>query len=289
MNFFAIVTVFLAFATVLSKPVFLPGSFNATNGRVIAEVQSSPLAHSFGSKEEMLRLPFWKNIVKQRNPAVAKSTVIYIRDTNTTLFFQDSELEASAQSFPFFGKKSRDVEMTEVAWGLSEEKVVEGVPISRCVSSKFSSGGGSYSHSYTWKRLLSVTVSPKVSLSLVALGATLSGSLGSLGLSFSSTGSISCSAPAGGKVQVFTTIRYRTFPFAKKRRVTYSGHDVETGEWVSFEDGDEEYRRFGPVFFDLSSVPNHHCVSKPEYLRCDELNRILDLDGDSDPRAGLLM
>lgn len=310
----------VGFTLVTPQPIvsLIPKSHVNKTLTATADSELVPVKQEFNSQEELVGSPFWKNLQKRKIPSIARSTAIYIKDTQSTYYFKSSEWEnVNSQSVdeeevddedvndddvelaklpkfrkPGKGSNKRDIDLVEVQYGKSEEKSILDVPISHCVSSVFSSGGGSYSQSYTWKQGLSLSITPKLSALVAAVGVTVSGSFDSLSLGFSSTGSISCNAPPGGKVQVFSSIKYLFFPLARKRDVVFrSGdHDFDTGRWskVTGGKGNSEYNKFGAVFFDLSVIPHHQCVTKPEYLSCSDYSNVLDMNNkNGDPRKGL--
>lgn len=279
------------------------------NGIKQAKVDLAPVLKEFETMESLTNSPFWKNLQKQKDPIVAKSTAIKIKESDSIFYFKSSEWvdtnqveELEVQGLikrPKLGRPSskdkyREIAMVEVQYGDSETKEVLDIPVSHCVSSVFSSGGATYSQSYTWKQKLSISITPQLSMMVAAIGASFSGSMDAVALSYSSTGGISCKAKPGGKVQVFSSIKYRFFPLARKRDVVIGGGstDLERSEWSRIKSetgsGKGTFDMFGPIFFDLTTIPHHQCVTKAEYLDCDNPQNVLDMDDRTvDPRKGL--
>lgn len=265
----------------------------------------------FANIAELFESPFWKNILMKRSPLVAKSTVVMVGDTQSSYYFKASEFEdigkrdekeedfsedsedlseVSAALIRDNLKKlrpSRNVELVEVQYGDPRDALLPNVPVSYCVSAVLSSGGASYSQSYTWKLSLGISITPKLSVGIQPLGATFVVKPDALSLSFSTTGSINCNAPPGGKVQVFTSVAYKFFPAARKREVVYRNGKFDTGEWTPVRSENPAYLRFGAVFFDVSAIPPHQCVTKSEYLHCGSLANVLDMN-KVNPLEGLL-
>lgn len=272
------------------------------------------IRRQFANPAELFESVFWKNVLRKKDAMVAKSTVVMLEDTQSSFYFKSSEFEdigkrqddeefeeveenPSESSFNVSAsairekikklRPTREVDLVEVQYGDPHDAYLPNIPVSYCVSSALSSGGASYSQSYTWKHGLDISITPKLSVGIQPLGATFVVKPDALSLSFSTSGSVNCNAPPGGKVQVFTSVAYKFFPAARKRDVVYRDGKFDTGDWAPVRSENPAYLRFGAVFFDVSSIPPHQCVTKPEFLQCGNLAKVLDLNR-VDPMEGLL-
>lgn len=240
---------------------------------------------SFKTEKELIESTFWKELVKKKDPSVAESTVIYLVDSNTVYHFAASETDPNGvYGLPGWMSSKRNIELLQVEYGKGFRASVEDIPVSPCMSSVISSGGGSFSQSYTWGQTLSLKLSPSISLNSALLGLTLNTQMDTLDVSYSSTGGILCNAPPGGKVQVFSTVSYMYFPEARKRDVLFRGKLDKfepSSNWTRIANEESKYSKFGAVFFDMSYIPQHECVTKSQFLLCGENERTLDMNNRS--------
>lgn len=242
----------------------------------------------FASENDLFKSEFWKKLQKGKDPATAMTTAIYIEDTGATLYFGPSEYRDDLEKRnPWRKPKSREVEMLEVQFGDKKKAHVTDIPVSWCVSSKLSSSGASYTQSYKWTKAITVSIDIHTSVNVYTAGAGVSAGNDDLSISLSNTGSITCNAAPGKKVQVFGSFAYAFFPFAKKRSVIFSKSRVSNGPWAKVVHGNPRLKSFGAIFFDLSSgPPNYFCVDDPNKLSCDEGSIVNNKF--SDPAEGLL-
>lgn len=269
---------------------FLNRKGESTNNLALAN-KPTPVSKTFENTNELLESPFWENLINSKDTGALESTVIYIEELNSVYHFKSSQYikaqkkRHSGRRFRFKKASARErVEMVEVQYGEGKSANLNNVPISNCVSSVLSSGGASYSLTYTWKSGLTVTLSPKIAVEIASLGITLTANNDALSLSYSTVGGISCNAPAGGKVQVFSSIKYKYFPEAKKRDVTFlrGNDDFTNDEWANFESDNPKYKSLGPVFFDLSAIPQAECVTEEDDLQCEDYQQNTDMHAGDD-------
>ncbi|CUM65278.1 uncharacterized protein PRCAT00002912001 [Priceomyces carsonii] len=256
-----------------------------TNETYTADVLSfddfTPEAKIFSNKQELFLSAFWKQLLQGKMPHVAASTVIVVKDTQSVYHFDKTELEIKDLKGRFLQwPLKRKIRLLEVQYGEQKNIHWNRVPVSSCISSKLGSGGASYTQSYSWSKSITKSLSPSIDFTLMQLGATLSLEADFLSLSITNTGSITCNAAAGKKVQVFGSFILATFPLAQKREATFSKgyEDFKTGEWIKLSSDDSESLKFGPMFFDLEDIPDYVCIDNEDDLRCDD-ESLFSLDG----------
>lgn len=237
-----------------------------------------PVLQPFESTDELLASSLWKNLQKKKDPMVAKSTVLYVKDTTSTYYFDPSEYkeEATLSGLPFWKSKTRDINLIEVQYGDARTALLANIPVSPCLSSELSSGGGSYTHAFEFEHELSSSIGPGVSGTLGVVGVQLDAAT-SIGFQFNSVGSLSCKAEPGMKTQVFAAIGFKYFPLARKRLVCVHGDEIATAKWKKYnEESEYEDDDLGAVFFDMSTLSQHQCVTIPQYLRCNDYGQSMD-------------
>lgn len=237
-----------------------------------------PVLQPFDSTDELLASSLWKNLQKKKDPIVAKSTVFYVKDTNSTYYFDPSEYkeEITLSGLPFWKSKTREISLIEVQYGDARTAVLANIPVSPCLSSELSSGGGSYTYAFEFEHELSSSIGPGVSSTLGVVGVQLDAT-NSIGFQFNSVGSLSCNAGPGMNTQVFAAIGFKYFPLARKRLVSIEGDEIATGEWKKYNDDSEhEDDDLGAVFFDMSTLSQHQCVTLPQYLKCNDYGQTMN-------------
>lgn len=241
-----------------------------------------PRTFSFATKDELFQSKYWKELFKQRDIKTLRNNVIHIRDLDSIIYIRESNAANSRLKKPALSVLSKlhlhknYLELTEVQYGDGESDTIEGTPVSSCVSSELSSGGATYAHSYQYLQGLTLSLGPEISLEAAQLGVTLTENNDGLSLTYSSTGSITCTAPDNGRVQVFASMKYKFFPKARKREmVFYRGDtDFHAGAWSMITSEDETFKGKGAAFFDLKSIPFHECVTEEDLLQCDKYKSI---------------
>ncbi|KAK6454158.1 uncharacterized protein RJT20DRAFT_148218 [Scheffersomyces xylosifermentans] len=242
---------------------------------------SSAASRSFTSEDSLFKSEFWKRMQKEKDPQTAESTVIYLEDSNTVLYFGESEVNRNEKRNPFRKHgPTRDVDMIEVDFGPKEQKFIYNMPVSMCVSSKLSSSGASYTQSYKWTNAITIGIDVHIGVSVYLAGVSLSAGNDDLSLSYTNTGSITCNAAPGKSVQVFGSFIYAFFPHAKKRNVILAKTRVSSGPWAKIASSKPDFRKYGAVFFDLFGSPNYFCVDKEEKLKCREEDVVDNTEAD---------
>lgn len=244
-----------------------------------------PVLKTFENTSELLSSRFWKNLQIKRNPQVTESTVIYIKDTKSTFYFDQVEFKETAaiSTIPsWWSSKSRDVHLIEVQYGKAKSAMLNNFPISLCLSANVSSAGGSYIHAYEFENEIKNSIGPGISTSIGVVGVSLDAST-SIGLQINLIGTIKCNVAPGKKSQVIANIGFKYFPSARKRLVVINDDDIMPGVWKAFNEDEPEYEDLGPVYFDTNTLTQHQCVTKPAYLRCDDFDQSTEMtskDGD---------
>ena len=230
----------------------------------------------FDTEDEFLQSQFWRAIAAQKNPTVAANTVIQIQNGNRVLHFAGSEITNNGFSGMPDWIYKRNVELMEVDYGKVIAYSEKNVPISRCISTRFSSSGGTHSLSFKTGQKLSILVDPKISVSLALVGATVSTGINALDITTSLSTSITCTIPSGQQVQVMSSRDFLYFPEAKKRPITYIGKLGKFGKVGKWENMESDYTTQGKIsgvlLFDSSLVPSLECVSLESEQKCNELH-----------------
>lgn len=244
-----------------------------------------PCTFSFATKNELFRSKYWKELFTQQDIKALRNNIIHIYELNSIIHIRGSNHASSRLKRPALSVLTKlhlhksYLELTEVQYGAGESDIIEGTPVSSCISSEFSSGGATYAHSYQYLQGLTLSLGPEISLEAAQLGVTLTENNDGLSLTYSSTGSITCSAPNNGRVQVFASMKYKFFPKARKREMVFfrGDKDFHAGEWSMITNEDETLKGKGAAFFDLKSVPFHECVTEEGLLQCDKYKSISKL------------
>lgn len=274
--------------------IVLPSVIGAWVGKN-KNTRPRPVAQSFENKEELMKSTFWQKVLQGNGKYGGADAVAYLRELNSSLYFLESAkpdpLTSQGIRTKFSRKSKHDhvLGLIEVQFGEGHDMCLDDVPVSPCISSRFSTGGASFQQSYGKTLGLDITIAPEVSALVAALGITLSGTYDALSLSYGVTGGITCNIPVGGVAQVFGLINYKVFPHARKRFLTfYEARDqFDESEWESIELDNPNFKKFGAVFFDKNTALHHQCVTDIEDLECDLYEHIWKSRGDREELDGL--
>ncbi|ODV79204.1 uncharacterized protein CANTADRAFT_250060 [Suhomyces tanzawaensis NRRL Y-17324] len=222
-------------------------------------------AKRFASLTDLFKSLFWEKVSRKKDPQVAQRTVILIDDTNSTYFFGDSEMTDSTSSW----WRPRQVEMTEVQFGEPTDLHIQDAPVSHCVSSEYSSAGGSYTHTYTWSQTDNHIWAHVMDGSLWLFGLRVSADLPQWAGNTDTATSITCPIQPGRTVQVLGTLNYKVYPRARKRRLFF-GMSIRKyiDNWENVKD--KNYGDLSHVYLLTDQTLNYYCTDRKEKLRCDE-------------------
>ncbi|KAK6205252.1 uncharacterized protein RJT21DRAFT_117737 [Scheffersomyces amazonensis] len=237
----------------------------------------------YNNEKALLSSPFWKEVVKKKDPDIANKYYIYLKKEQVILAFADSErLPDKEKRFPSRGNKERKVDLVAINTGAPHKLKAKRIPISPCVSSKQSSSGASFTQSHNWSKSLSLSfgISGQAKSDYLFVFNLSAGIRGAISLS--STGSITCTAGPGKTVQVFGSIGYVTFPNIVQKEVRYAHKslNLKDGTWKKIKDTKPTLANFGAILFDLENPPSYSCVDDPKLLRCGRGEYVNQMNDD---------
>ncbi|RLV93386.1 Kinesin heavy chain [Spathaspora sp. JA1] len=192
----------------------------------------------FENQQELLNSKFWKDLQKKKNKEMAKSTIILLKDRNTTYHFDESEwaVEEEEDILEPVGiakdnskeyeshnqfkltKRPREITLVELSFGFL--KPLENiVPLTGCITM----ANGSPSIYQTYSHVLYFALPPEISVKGTAFLLSAMLSVGSYGLtlSYERDSTIICKASPGKPVQIFRKEKYASFSKAKFRKVKF--------------------------------------------------------------------
>lgn len=240
---------------------------------------------SFNSERDMLEL--LADFARSPDLRVGLLTVIHVADTGAVYVVLEQQPPAASVTlplWPFLGTQLHDVDLVEVRYGPHQRISFSDVPVTPCILSVMSSGGGLFTLTNTFSQQLALAMSPKIKLSLIVAGATLATGVDSLDITFGESKAIACYFGAGTRVQVLARLSFLQFPEAVERTVTYSAATkrlIKSANWTKLESKDPQ-AGYGLVLVDRFETPSLECVTMERYLQCNAQDIV---DTPLDPMA----
>ncbi|KAL7665509.1 Secreted protein [[Candida] zeylanoides] len=241
---------------------------------------------TFNSERDMLGL--LADFARSPDLRAGSSTVIYVADVGAVYVVPEQQPPAASVTFPlwpFLGTQSHDVDLVEVRYGPYQRISFSDVPVTPCISSVMSSGGGLFTLTNTFSQQLALAMSPKIKLSLIVAGAALATGVDSLDITFGESKAIACYFGADTRVQVLARSSFLQFPEAMERTVTYSAATkrlIKSAKWTKLENKNPHAAGYGLVMVDRFESPSLECVTMERYLQCNARDIV---DTPSDPMA----
>jgi hypothetical protein len=236
---------------------------------------------SFDSFSEFANSEFMKNLQKKKDPTVAATTVIKIKQSinqsEKYLLFDESEIETDKDNSILRLITRRKVKFKEIRFGHFVRIASNTLPLSNCASSQFSSSGALLQLTSGWSKSLSLdawfshTHSNGYSIQQQPMVLALTASIGVHPFSFkyTSSSSIICGANPGETVQVMGTIKFASFPNAKQRQADFSTKVGKFfyGQWSSIVT-ENKHKALGMIMFDNSDFSTNFCSTDENLVDC---------------------
>lgn len=237
---------------------------------------------SFDSFSEFANSEFMKNLQKKKNPTVAATTVIKIKQSDNQsekfLLFDESEIANDKDNSILRFITTRKVKFKEISFGHFVRIASNTLPLSNCASSQFSSSGAllqltsGWSKSFSLDAGISHTHSNGYSIQQQPMVLALTASIGVHPFSFKYTSSsaIICNANPGETVQVMGTIKFASFPNAKQRQAEFSAKvgKFVFGKWSSIV-SKNKHKALGMIMFDNSDFSSSFCSTDENLVNCN--------------------
>lgn len=223
----------------------------------------------FLSLEELKSSTFWNNFVMGRNPVIANTTAIYIKDSDSYYFFEDHV--QSSKWGAWLGQKP-PVNMIEFQLGHYKETIpIEYYPLVT-VSTELSSLDASVEREVTRGFGISFSLDLRVDNDIVIAGVK-TGLSSHYSLDFSLLQAMVCRAPKGGKVQMQVSANLLYFPLARTRRVSYvqASQNFESRDWEVVSSAIDNETYGGAMFYSLSSISRQRCVTDPMHFKSSKI------------------
>lgn len=257
----------------------------------------------FESTEAFESSPFFKSLLKKKNPKLAIDTVIKITngdENRKQIFIFDESEKIDDQSSWWDRFKDRKIKLIEINVGEYNRILAKAVPLSNCGSSTLSTSGASITLKKGWSKSLTLLGG----LSYEHQGFILDGGppitfavIVSVGfdmfsVTFASGSSVKCSANPGEKVQVLGDLAFASFPNAKHRLAEFSASFTKPryGKWNNIVSR-LKYKALGMIMFNKAELMTGYCSTSPQRINCghdvDEFESE-DLQRHNDEQASIM-